>query len=64
MENEEKNIVAEEQPHYGRVDVIAEWKRRRAEDESKFQEWLKSPEKEEVLKDLRRRNAEKGVIIP
>lgn len=63
MENE-KQIPAAKKKQERVHEIIAEWKRRRAEDEKESSERVKTPEFKAMIQELKKRNAKKGIIIP
>jgi hypothetical protein len=43
---------------------IQKWKEEKRKEEEEARERYKSPEYQAILKELRRKNAERGIIIP
>lgn len=63
METNKKNLTPEERQ--ANIDrFIKRWKEERAKADDEFEARVKSPEYQDMLKELRKKNAARGVIIP
>jgi hypothetical protein len=63
METAKKNLTKEERQ--ANIDrLIARWKASREESQRDAEERFKSPEYQAMLKELRKKNAARGIIIP
>ncbi len=60
----EKQILTSKEKQERIHKIIAEWKRRRAENEAEIREKVKTPEFKAMIQELKERNAKKGIIIP
>lgn len=56
----EKQLSARENVHR----IITEWKKRRAQDENEAADRLNSPQYREAIEKLKKKNEERGIIIP
>ena len=64
MEIVEKKILTPEERQANVDRFIKRWKEEKVKDEHEARERFKTPEYQAMLKELRKRNAEKGIIIP
>jgi phosphatidylserine/phosphatidylglycerophosphate/cardiolipin synthase-like enzyme len=64
METLEKRPLSAQERQANVDRIIKIWKKGREEDIKESKERFKTPEFQAILKDLRKRNAEKGIIIP
>jgi hypothetical protein len=63
METTQKELTPEERQ--ANIDrFIKRWKAERAKADEEFEARVKSPEYQAMLKELRKKNAERGIIIP
>lgn len=63
MATQEKNTISPEKRRRMN-DIILHWKKDVAEAETNFEARQKTPEYKAMLKRLREKNAERGIIIP
>ncbi len=64
METVEKKILTPEERQANVDKFIKRWKEEKIKDEQEAKERFKTPEYQAMLKELRKRNAEKGIVIP
>ena len=64
METIEKKQLTPEERQANVDRFIKRWKESREESRREAEERFKTPEHQAVLKELRKRNAEKGIFIP
>ena len=64
METIEKRPLTAQERQANVDRIIKIWEKGREEDIKESKERFKTPEFQAILKDLRKRNAEKGIIIP
>lgn len=64
METTAKKILTPEERQANVDKFIKRWKEEKVKDEQEAKERFKTPEYQAMLKELRKRNAEKGIIIP
>lgn len=60
METIEKKITPQER----QANFLKRWKEERAKVDREFEERIKSSEYQAMLKELRKKNAARGIIIP
>ena len=64
MEIIERKILTPEERQANVDRFIKRWKEEKAKTEQEAKERFKTPEYQAILKELRKRNAERGIIIP
>jgi acyl-ACP thioesterase len=64
METLERKILTPEERQANVDRFIKRWKEEKIKDEQEAKERFKTPEYQAMLKELRKRNAERGIIIP
>ena len=64
METLEKKILTPEERQANVDRFIKRWKEEKVKDEQEAKERFKTPEYQAILKKLREKNAERGIIIP
>jgi hypothetical protein len=64
METVAKKILTPEERQANVDKFIKRWKEERIKDEQEAKERFKTPEYQAMLKELRKKNAEKGIFIP
>jgi acyl-ACP thioesterase len=64
METIEKKILTPEERQANVDRFIKRWKEEKIKDEQEAKERFKTPEYQAILKRLREKNAERGIIIP
>jgi hypothetical protein len=64
METLERKILTPEERQANVDKFIKRWKEEKAKTEQEAKERFKTPEYQAMLKELRKRNAEKGIFIP
>jgi hypothetical protein len=64
METLERKILTPEERQANVDRFIKRWKEEKAKTEQEAKERFKTPEYQAMLKELRKRNAEKGIFIP
>ena len=64
MEIVEKKILTPEERQANVDRFIKRWKEEKVKDEQEAKERFKTPEYQAMLKELRKRNAARGIIIP
>jgi uncharacterized protein with von Willebrand factor type A (vWA) domain len=64
METLQKKILTPEESQANVDRFIKRWKEEKAKDEQEAKERFKTPEYQAMLKELRKENAKRGIIIP
>ena len=64
METVEKKILTPEERQANIDRFIKRWKEEKVKDEQEAKERFKTPEYQAMLKELRKKSAERGIIIP
>ena len=64
METLERKILTPEERQANVDRFIKRWKEEKVKDEQEAKERFKTPEYQAMLKELREKNAERGIIIP
>ena len=64
METVERKILTPEERQANIDRFIKRWKEEKVKDEQEAKERFKTPEYQAMLKELRKKSAERGIIIP
>ena len=64
MEPIQKSNLTSEERQANVSKLIIRWKQRKKQSEEETKSRVKTPEYQAILKNLRQRNADKGIIIP